>query len=119
MLKRIALVAVLMSVAGLLSAQVPANPAPRAADGKPDLSGIWQTGGISLTGGPQGNVVSAAPAGAPRGGGAAPRGGAAAAGGRGGSMKGVVKTNISPPTGHRDSTGPSWQPAFSSVETNS
>src|SRR5688572_15850404 len=65
----------------------------RTPDGKPDPSGVWQTGGISLSGGPQGNVVAPGPAapaagargGAPAGGGARGAGGAApAAGARGG-----------------------------------
>ena len=88
------LVAVLF-IAGAAFAQAPSAAIKRTPDGKPDLSGVWQTGGISLTGGTQGNVVpagAAAPAagrGGAAGGGAAPaaRGGggaAPAAGARGG-----------------------------------
>jgi hypothetical protein len=81
-------------ISGSLFAQAPTASLRRTADGKPDLSGIWQTGGISLQGGPQGNVVPPAGQAAPaagdytRGGAAAPaaapprgqRGGSPAAG---------------------------------------
>jgi hypothetical protein len=41
------------AVSGQAQAQGPAaKPIPRAPDGKPDLSGIWQTGGVSLFGEP-------------------------------------------------------------------
>lgn len=69
-------IAVLLMSASV-GAQAPAA-VPRAADGKPDLSGVWQTGGISLTG-TRANVVPAkppapAPAAQGRGGGAKPSG---------------------------------------------
>jgi len=76
------LVAVLF-IALAAFAQAPSAAIKRTPDGKPDLSGVWQTGGISLSG-TQSNVVSAAtaaPAAGARGGAPA---GAAAPAGRGG-----------------------------------
>jgi hypothetical protein len=60
----------------LLSMPIVAQQGPRGSDGKPDFSGTWQTGGISLTGGAQGNIVAAQPApeaAAPAGRGGAPK----------------------------------------------
>jgi hypothetical protein len=85
MLKVGAVVILTILIAGSAFAQAPAPAIKRMPDGKPDLSGIWQTGGISLTGGAQGNIVPAGaaqtPAAGARGGGAPA---VAAAGGRGG-----------------------------------
>ena len=72
-------------VSSVLSAQAPAAaPIKRTADGHPEFSGIWQSGGISVTGGPTGNVVpaAAAPA-APAAGGRGGGGARGAGGGRG------------------------------------
>ena len=80
MFKPIGAVLAVLCIAGASFAQAPAAPIKRMADGKPDLSGVWQTGGISLTGGAQGNVVPAAAAPAPA---AGARGGGAGAGARG------------------------------------
>jgi hypothetical protein len=81
MFRRIAFAAAALMIPSWLAAQTPAFP--RTPEGKPDFSGIWQTGGISLTGGPQGNIVGAG-GGARGGAGAAPRGGAP----RGGAPRG-------------------------------
>ena len=76
MVKRLGLpiAAILFSASAF--AQAPAGTVARTADGKPDLSGVWQTGGISLTGGAQANIVPAKPPaaapGAPAGRGAGP-----------------------------------------------
>jgi len=90
-------------MAGAALAQTPAPAIKRMADGHPDLSGTWQSGGISLTGGPQGNIVpataAAAPAAGARGGGArgggAPAGGAPRGGGAGGA-RGATAPNALP-----------------------
>ena len=40
-----------LAIAITAAAQTPAaKPIPRAPDGKPDLSGVWQAGGVSLYG---------------------------------------------------------------------
>ena len=80
MFKPMGVLMAVLFIAGASFAQAPAASIKRTADGKPDLSGVWQTGGISLTGGAQGNVVAPGAAAAPAAGG---RGGAAPAGGRG------------------------------------
>jgi hypothetical protein len=46
-------------ISNLASAQAPV-PIPRTSEGKPDFSGIWQTGGLNFLG-PQGNVVTGPP----------------------------------------------------------
>ena len=72
-------IAISAIVSSSIAAQAPAGSVRRTADGKPDISGVWQTGGISLAG-TQANVVPAqapaapAPAAAPAGRGAAPAG---------------------------------------------
>lgn len=72
-------------LSSVLFAQAPAGAIKRTPDGKPDLSGIWQGGGVSASG-TQANIVPAGaqPAAAGRGGAAAGgRGGGAPAGARG------------------------------------
>ena len=88
MFKPIGALLAVLCIAGASFAQAPAAPIKRMADGKPDLSGVWQTGGISLTGGAQGNVVPAAAAPAPAAG--ARGGGGAGAGARGGGGGGAA-----------------------------
>jgi hypothetical protein len=69
-----------VSALGQAPAQATAKPIPRTADGKPDFTGAWQGGGVSLYGESVGNTrATAAVPQAPRGGGApAPTYGAAA-----------------------------------------
>jgi len=70
-------------MASVLLAQAPAAAIKRTAEGKPDFSGTWQTGGASLDGA-YSNVVPAGGAPAPAAGARGARGGAApAAGARG------------------------------------
>jgi len=72
-----------IAMSSALLAQTPAA-VKRTPDGKPDLSGIWQGGGISAEG-PQANIVSATAAPPPAGGRGAvgARGAGGPAGGRG------------------------------------
>ena len=113
MFKAIGSLVAALFIAGAAFAQAPAA-IKRTPDGKPDLSGVWQTGGISLSG-TQSNVVSAAtaaPAAGARGG--APAGARGAGGGqRGGppapgalsmqpwaAEKAAAMKNIDDPTVH-------------------
>jgi hypothetical protein len=75
MFKRLSLPVAALVLSGTVSAQTPTASIPRTPDGKPDFSGVWQTGGISLSG-TQANVVPAAPAASAP---AAPAGGGGAA----------------------------------------
>lgn len=59
MIKRLAVYLGLALIANLASAQA-SDPIPRTPDGKPDFSGVWQTGGLNFLG-PQGNVVTGPP----------------------------------------------------------
>jgi len=62
MFKRLSYSIAAILLSGSVFAQAPKTSFPRAADGKPDLSGIWQTGGISLSGTDANVVRPAAPA---------------------------------------------------------
>jgi hypothetical protein len=69
---------VVVAVASLAAQNTPVSatdkPIPRAADGKPDLSGVWQALGVSLTGEtPAPPARGGAPGGAGRGAGRGPR----------------------------------------------
>ena len=80
-------------VTSALFAQAPAAaPIKRTADGKPDLSGIWQSGGVSREGATA-NIVPAggAPAAGARGA-AGPRGGGGARGGGAAAQPGALPT---------------------------
>ena len=65
MFKRLSvpIAAMLISGVGLCAGSRDVHPA--YPDGKPDFSGVWQTGGISLTGGLDANIVPAKPAAPP------------------------------------------------------
>ena len=49
MFKPIGALLAVLCIAGASFAQAPAAPIKRMADGKPDLSGVWQTGGNDIT----------------------------------------------------------------------